>query len=143
MRPRREPRLADVADDLALLHPRADLLIPRVARKMPVQLRDSAAVVDLDGVALAALRAALEDPAVDGGVDGRAGRRRVLVAAVRAGRVQRGMAADRVEGRADGREVRRRAQEGHAQAGAIRRVVLVTYGRVRITRGAIDSALVH
>ena len=112
-----------VADDIALLHARADMHISRETRHVTVQRRDIGAVGENDGIAVAAALACEADMAVAGGVHRRAGGRRVVGAHVTANQIQDRVMPMRIERRTHPREFDRRAQERLAHRQAVRRVV--------------------
>ena len=109
---------------------------------MPVKRGDVAAVLDHDGVAVAALDAAEDHLAVAGGPDRRSDRRRVIDALVGANRIEDRVLAVRIEVRADPSEVDGRADEGFAHAAAVRGVVVDVAGSVVVASRSVRRALV-
>src|SRR5689334_1646516 len=81
---------ADITDRFTLMHALADVHA-RDARHVAVQRAVATAVIDDYDVAVPALPAAERDLAVAGGMDRRAGRRRIVDAAVRAHRAENRM----------------------------------------------------
>jgi hypothetical protein len=82
---------AHIADDIALLHMRADADVPGEARHMTVQRGYAVAVGEHHGIAVAAALTREADASIAGGVHGRAGGRGVVGAHVPADEVQDGM----------------------------------------------------
>ena len=119
----------------------AGMQIAREPGQMPVQSRDTAAVCQNDGPAVATTYPLETDAAVAGRVHGRASGRCVIRAHVTAYGIEDGVPTMGVERGTHAREIHRGAQEGLAHGLPLRRVVADVTACVE-ANGAVQLAVV-
>src|SRR5690606_16429933 len=133
---------AHVADDLALADIAAHADAGGVATHVSVQGLVGLAVLDDDGVAIAALAAHVDHPAVAGRLDRGAGGCGIVHTLVGADLVQYRVAPTRVESGADTGKFHRGTDEGLAHAGAVGAVIAGMAIGIGIAHGGIGVAAV-
>ena len=142
VRPGGQASHAYVADDLPLGDVRARSNTPCEAAHVSIQCLVLAPVLDNDGVAVTALAAGGNNPAVACRFDGRAGGSSIIDAFVGANAIEHRVQAAGIEAGADSGKVNRGPDESLAHAGAVSPVVARIAIAIRVAHRGVGLAAV-